>query len=803
MNSDNVAGLFTVSQIARALGCSRQNVHQQLAGITPDGERFVSGNLAKAWKLESLPTAIVRPLCVKADAKGYRTTAALLANPFLRYEPRIPLSEVEPRAIEKARKLQAALRHILLTRNDPTLSANELAQRGVEAYKRATGHAISESHWTALFKRTIDRDNGAEEWDRLEIYLEENPPRSSSCRVSVSAARERSFEILEDALMSLTGLAALTGEQRRLLWIRTCDELQFQVEARANLKRTKRALVAVLLKTGLLGASAGAITKTLARKFASYIANGHKLPIDGRSTRFAHVASCKAIPDDDFRKLVARTLDCGGRVSQAWRELHREGELSAETCERFISNPRCKSRVPAIVRTLVGPEVKRLLPFHHGPREHQLRGAYNTRDYSSMFAGDSYQADDVTCPVYYWEADPGHGLRVMRGQLILMIDERSRLALGFALHSESNYNARIIRALVTRVHDAFGLPRRRFYFERGIWRSSKILTGAGDELTLDHTELGLREFGVKFVHAKLPRGKVIERVLGLHQNVMERLPGYVGRDEISDRFERVQEQKRLCDNGREHPNKFFLNKSQWEAELSRICEAYNAERQEGMLRGLSPIEAWDQFQSPEPQVHLGKKTRYLLAHHKLTLKVQRSGIVLRPSLGGGTYCNETTGRFVGERMMVWVNPEDLTSIALTSVDRKTGPFVVPRLEPLPALDPSREEFTRNASQIDAHNGTVRTSYRLISEHLVRRNFRPVSVDDATATLGERIEVGSQQTKAQTQLARTNVRKIAARSRELGISVPLHRNVKSIDRAAEGVELIAESLRLREKEEHAE
>src|SRR5207302_9265938 len=132
-----------------------------------------------------------------------------------------------------------------------------------------------------------------------------------------------------------------------------------------------------------------------------------------------------------------------------------------------------------------------------------------------------------------------------------------------------------------------------------IWRDSKILTGA-DELSFDHTELGLREFGVRFVHAKLPRGKVIERVFGLIQNKMERLPGYAGRDEIHDRFERIQEQKHLCENGHEQPSKFFMHKVQWEAELSSICDRYNAERQEGALARLSPVETWNQFQSNEP-----------------------------------------------------------------------------------------------------------------------------------------------------------------------------------------------------------
>src|SRR5207244_150631 len=140
-----------------------------------------------------------------------------------------------------------------------------------------------------------------------------------------------------------------------------------------------------------------------------------------------------------------------------------------------------------------------------------------------------------------------------------------------------------------------------------------------------------------------------------------------------------------------------------------------------ILRGLSPVETWNRFQAPDPQVHLGANARYLLAHHRLTMKVQRSGIVLRPSLGGGTYCNEATGQFVGERMLVWVNPEDLASIALTSIDRTKGPFVVAKLEPLSAIDPSPEEFARNAAQLDAHNSAATTSYRLISQHLVRRN----------------------------------------------------------------------------------
>lgn len=806
--SASASHVFTAAQIARALGCSRQNIHQQLAAVPADGEQLVSGNLAKAWKIESLPAPMMCQLSKKAEAKGYRAALDLLRDPFAQYEPEIPFAEIAPEAIEKALKLRSAVQQILPLRDDRSISAAKLAELGVAAYQREFGHTVNARHWRALFDRTIERDNGAEEWSRVEIYLDDKPPRRRTSNIAISVARERGFEIIEDALASFVGRTQITVEEKRLLWLKACDELQVQIAGHKNegraeysiiTKRAKHAIVNVLIKSGFVGATATGVAKTLNRKWAVYLTHNGKVPADARTARFANIDS---IPVEDFNRLVARSLDCGGRRRQAFRELRDAGELSEQTLSNTIANPSRKSYIPARIDRQIAAEVKRLMPIHHGPREHQLRGAYNTRDYSGMFAGDSYQADDVTCPVYYWEpAATRFGFRIIRGQLILMIDERSRLALGFALHSENNYNARIIRALITRVHDGFGLPRRRFYFERGIWRSSRILTG-GDELALDHTELGLREFGVKFVHAKLPRGKVIERILGLAQNAMERLPGYAGRDEVHDRFERVQEQKRTCEGGTEHPSKFFLSKPQWESELSRILDDYNSERQEGTLKALSPIEAWNRFQSPEPQINLGVKARYLLAHHKVTMKVQRSGIVLRPSLGGGTYCDETTGRFAGERMLVWVNPEDLGSVALTTLDRKKGPFVVPRLEPLPAIDPSPEQFDRSASQIEAHNSVARTTYRLISEHLVRRNFRALSVDESTVALGEQIEVGADEVKAQKQTLQRNIRAIATRSRQLGMQIPLHhRNGKSVDRVAVGADLIAESRRLRETEEN--
>jgi hypothetical protein len=791
--------IFTAAEIARVLACSRQNVHRQLACIVADGEKIAAGNLAKAWTLGSLPASIVRQLSVKAEAKGYRTTAALLAEPFTRFEAPFPLPEMARAVIERAGRLRNALQGIVALAKDSSVSASDLTTRGLASYKREFGNQVSAKHWRALLDRTIERDNGAEEWTRLELYIEENPARISR-HLPITLAREKKLEVLEDMLASLQGSTALTPQQSVYFWTKSCDQLQLEIDAGAKTKKAKRAILQVLEKSGFVGTDFHSIRRNFDRKWRTYLTGGGRLQ-DGRAVRYEKTN--EIVGDEDREKLIARGLDCGGRVSQAFRELFHGGELSPELTDRFIANPARKSYVPRSVRAAVASEVKRLMPLHHGPREHELRGPHNHRDFSGMFAGDSFQGDDCTCPVVYFEPDSSSrsGFRIIRGQLILMIDERSLLALGFALHSETNYNARIIRALITRVHDSYGLPRRRFYFERGIWKTSKILTGEkqpfATELELAHTELGLREFGVKFCHAKLPRGKVIERALGLVQNQMERVPGYVGRNEQTERFERVQNQINEARSGAVNPAKYFLNKEQWVEALARLLDNYNAERQEGkLLKGLSPLEAWNRFQSAEGLVRLGDKARYLLANHKLKLRVRRDGITLRPSLGGGTYCNETTGRLAGQDVLVWCNPEELGHVAVTSLDRKQL-FVVPRLEPMPAIDATAEQMRRNAEQIDSHNEYARTAYRLISPHLVAHTFRKVVADAETLEIGERLEAGIRNVKAGQDSKRRNISKVQRLSRQLNMrpSAALA-NSATLDSVAEGFDLIAESRELR-------
>ena len=65
---------------------------------------------------------------------------------------------------------------------DANLTSAEFEKLGVEDYRRVFGHSISIRHWRRLFRRTLDRDGGAKNWARLEIYLDENPARRPEFR---------------------------------------------------------------------------------------------------------------------------------------------------------------------------------------------------------------------------------------------------------------------------------------------------------------------------------------------------------------------------------------------------------------------------------------------------------------------------------------------------------------------------------------------------------------------------------------------------------------------------------------------
>ncbi|OGV58300.1 MAG: hypothetical protein A2283_11330 [Lentisphaerae bacterium RIFOXYA12_FULL_48_11] len=706
--------MFSVAQIARALCVSRQAVHKKLSSVMPDGAIIKNGQQVNAWSFEKLPVDLRMMLTREADWQHYRNPETLLNMPPKVWQPVTPLKDIPGNLIQKAKNLQQAMRPVLDKMNDPVMSAEALELLGLAEYKKAFGFDISARHWRRIFQRTIRRDDGAEEWGRLEIYLDEKLPGKAPAETMQAVCTCPDLQAVTAMVAGFKDPKNPTAQEKALIWTRAFEYLESAVIGGMKEKAVKRALYDHLLNNvPCLAKNIPTMKRLFNRKFSTW-STGQKSLGDIEDQRQAKYRPERLkISEEDRQKILARTMICGGRESQAWRELVNENALSAELMTHYLrlSIYQSKSYVPRKVRDLVTTDVKILQRHIHGPHNAKVSGAYIERDWTGFSSGDWFQGDDTTLPVYFWEDN--HPKNPTRGQFLAMIDCRSTFILAFVLISDKSYNGRDVRNLITKTHDKYGLPRAGFYFEHGSWQSAIV---KGDEISWAQTQTGLggQPYNLRFIHAREARAKVIERVFGSLQNYMEREMGYAGRDERHDKYERVQKQLQQVRSSRVNPSECFLHRDEWVHRLEEICNIYNHERQDGkILQGRSPWEAYQEFYGNEPLRKMDSSSRYLLANYRLPVKVRPNGISFRFGKEKFTYKNEITGRLIGRELIAWFSPEEPEILSVTDMAEEL-PFTVERAPEIPAMGATEEEMDWAQAQNAAHNSYGKRLFRTIS-----------------------------------------------------------------------------------------
>ena len=681
---------------------------------------------------------------------------------------------------QHAHKLRQAMASALELYHGGRWGREEIEAAGLRDYKQAFGHAITSRHWWRQFDQVVDRANGSTQFDNLSLYLPGRLIRKPA--VDTMARIAGIVPGLSAAVLRIKNANSPTAAELLLIWDSAMGEYQHLLDSGVADGRARRTVIAALDASGLpLASTRGALRRNFSRKLTRWIEGGRK-PGAIRDLRVENSGRWSELPltAEDLHKLTARGLQ--GGISKAYRDAMAKGELSSGVLQTYIGNPASKSYVPKRVRDLVQPDVAMLQDIHHGPRQANLRGAYISRDWSDVLPGDWYSGDDTTLVVYYWEEGEDGQPRVLRGQCLVMNDCRTNRVLALALHSERNYTAKVIRGLILTAHDTYGLPRQGFYFERGIWASAKLLKGANDEVPGEETELGLREW-VKFRHAKPgnARAKTVERIIGLLQTRMEGQPGYCGRNEQIEKFERLQRQLLDAKSGKKHPSEFLLHRDQWAERLHEICDAYNCETQDGqMLRGMAPREAWESlFDHAQPLMKLSQETRYLLANHRRPLKVTRNGICVQIGKERHWFRNEFTGGLIGRILQVYFNPDDLSSVFVKLNSDDTAAVVVPAAPAIPAMSATREQMHAAQASVDAHNRPARTLYQAIKPHFPETGpsqFRRVVADHETIEMGQEIAVEQAAIKTAQSSEDTMNRKANRLRRELGAvaHIPLKR-----------------------------
>ena len=624
-------------------------------------------------------------------------------------------NRLSPQVKQQAHQFRKALAGALELHCSGRWGRSEIEAAGLRDYQATIGHRVTARHFWRLIDQVIERDGGAKQFDNLALYLTGRLARKKQALPFEQAARE--LANLRSAVLGISDASRPTASEVLLVWDSALSDFQHLIDAGMSDVRARRAVIAGLDASGVpLALTRSSLAKAFCRKLERWIEGG-RTPSAIRDLRSAADRRELPLTDSDRNYLLAHGLT--GGLAKAWRDGIASGGLSAGVVQFYISNPASKSYVPNRVRAELGPQIEMLQKIHHGPRQAALNGAYIPRDWSDVSPADWYSADDTTLQLYYWEEGDDGRPRILRGQCLVMADSRTNRILGLALHSERNYTAKVIRGLILTVHDTYGLPREGFYFERGIWASAKLLKGAADEITSDETELGLREW-VKFRHAKPgnARAKTIERIIGLMQTRMEDQPGYCGRNEQVEKFERLQRQILDVGTGHAHPRQFMLHRDEWIQRLHEICDAYNSEAQQGrMLNGISPREAWEKwFDYTRPLQRLEGPARCLLANHRRPLKVSRNGICIQVGKERCHFRNETTGSLIGRTVQVYFNPDDLSSVIIRLSANDPEAFVIPPEVSIPAMTATPEQHRAAQASVEAHNRPARTLYMAIKPH---------------------------------------------------------------------------------------
>jgi hypothetical protein len=801
---------FTAAQIADAICKSARAVRRALASIPPSGEIVVRGNLTTAWGVEMLPTPMQQQLKTLAASRGFRSVADLLKDADA-WQPEFPWNEISSEHQVEAVKLQRALLPILERQRSPILQNCELVEIGQRSYILEFGKDISADNWRYLFNRTLERDRGAAQFHRIELFLPGNLKRAASAQKTSADAE---FESLSVCIASFKDALNPTITETDALW-QTAIELFIEEAGDKPLKFKRRLLGFLWYRASFLAKSKEALRVNFDRKVkrCKESPDGLLALLDARHLKQGETRA-DAIPQDDVDIIAWHSArNCGGRTTQAARELGQHGQRSGLTQQtlNLINAPHSsKSHVNRRLFNTVHRDVQLIAPYLLGKKAVDDATASLRRDYSNLASMSLVTADDFTMPVYCFVPDGKGWWTLTRGQVLLMIDVRSLKIIGWSLQPERNYNSLVIRTLMNRVCSTWGLPHA-WLFERGIWKQSFVVKGAPREWSEGKSDAELKpgweRLGVKFIHAKRARSKHAELVGGMLQNLMERVPGYCGRDERRDCPELTAKNKLAVESKRAEPHGIFLSFDAWESELGKLIETYNGNKQTGeMLGGMSPDEAFEaHWPHNDPPMLLDATCWHLLAHYVSERQVTEEGIKFR--IGNETYIyrNSESSPLRLRKVLAWFDPECPDYLAITDL-KERNPVLLPRERKVDVLASQDRDgikgriYQEELEKVAGHNSYPKARFHVLKskfEGTFRKNLVSPLVSDVAASLtNQRQEVQAEQ--KQTARRRS---KAAAMARELGLPATLVN--KDNPEAVAGLEMMQRAMRQMNEEEESQ
>lgn len=787
---------FTAAQIARAAGLTRQAVAARL----PAGQDCHFADLPLDWQLEITRRGVRR---------GFDNGQDFLSKLPEPWQSPLPWSQIPEGQRNKALKLKAALARTLATA--PAPAAGPVEQAGLVEFAAEFGYSISARHWRRLVNRTIDRDAGEGNWERLEIYLDE---KTFAVRKPKRAALRKAYvhQGLAEVFGSLVNRQNPTPADREFLWdavLRHFERVigELPATARTGERRlVKASLIHFLFQAfpeRTLCATEASLSRRFDEKLKAWSENG-RTPEALRDRRVMDSGNFRR-PEfgADLVALRNKAIQLDGSEALAHRMLREQGGLSKEFTDYYpLDRRHDKSAVPRAIRDAITPEVDMCLPIRRGPWQARMAGPYIPRDWSGVKPGDWFNADDVTWNHYFKEQLPDGRWQILRGECLLMTDLRTGYPLDFLLIA-GKYNGEHVRSLALRVHDSIGLPRCGFYFEKGVW-ASRMVTGDNRQGTPVHwreAENGLCDAGLGLAvrHATTPRAKPIEGLLHILQDRMRCIFGFVGFNERTENFERIQKLIARAQRGDAGALSQFPTMAEWRSKVREVLEEFANDPQNGkMLEGQSPAEAWAAELGSRPLKQLPEAARYVLSTHQKKIKVHQHGIKLTIRGKERLYYNEHTGPLIGKEVLAFYNIEMPELLTVCDMNRQNY-FSVKQIE-LPAMDATREQLEAVNRARKGHMAHAKGIFGQLRHEVVSTITRDGDHTEQEKELGRFHAEEMEKAKTEKSAATRKVKKARAEAAARGVSQSLaERYPERILQAAE-MRRIAEQLREQEAHE---
>jgi len=452
---------------------------------------------------------------------------------------------------------------------------------------------------------------------------------------------------------------------------------------------------------------------------------------------------------EEFQNLGKAAVVEFGSVAMAARELATHPALPAGMRLFLHGGHARKSYVTPSIKKAITP-AQLTMDLIQSPRQARLNGRWTPGDYSQCQAGDFFVSDDMTCNVICWAEWPNQlGWRIGQAQLLPVLDVRSLRWLNFRLiiRDGGQYNAQDdIWGLFGDVFDEFGLPHEGFVLEGGHWQAGCV-TGIRSGLDADIRVGGLESLGLRNVRSYDPRNKIIETEFNQLQYQMDRMPGFVGREQRTDLSDFVKKRLALLrvKNPLHHPKEFFPHISQLAENVKTAMENLNHTRQDGkLLRGLSPLELWAEHNPQLRQVP--ESARWLYRSAMNVSQVTSNGI--RVTVGSGpkmlAYYWDNPEKLVplqGRKVVIHWNDNNPDSDAVVRLPMPgSAPkfvCIARRVQPLQRFTATPEQLESEAQRKKAAMHYARTEARSIQPNLVRRTS-PIPIDSAAEDLSQRI-----------------------------------------------------------------